>query len=59
MNTNDNTNDKENDINKGEEPIKIPEIDYSKMFKELTYLILLIPICILNIISFLFLYNYL
>lgn len=26
---------------------------------ELTYLILLIPICILNIISFLFLYNYL
>jgi len=27
-----------NDSNKGKEPIKIPEIDYSKMFKELTYL---------------------
>ena len=33
-----NDNNDENDINNGKEPIKIPEIDYSKMFKELTYL---------------------
>ena len=41
MNNNENNESNENDknsIEKEREPIKIPEIDYSKMFKELNYL---------------------